>query len=65
MRASRLLEELALELRRAGLDEVEVYLKRGSSRRFELGPQGRLAQFNREQGWAVRAGGRNSTGSGR
>ena len=39
-----------------GLSEVEVYLKSGRSRRFELGPQGRVASSSQEEGWAVRAG---------
>lgn len=68
-RAVRLLEELRPRLRRAGLDRVEVYLKQGRSRRFELGVQGRVALSSREQGWAVRAGGPRSSffaaGSGR
>jgi len=39
-----------------GLREVEVYLKSGRSRRFEIGPQGRVATSSQEEGWAVRAG---------
>lgn len=41
---------------RRGLSEVEVYLKSGRSRRFEIGPQGRVASSSQEEGWAVRAG---------
>ena len=36
-----------------GLNEVEVYLKSGRSRRFEIGPQGRVASSSQEEGWAV------------
>lgn len=57
MRAESLLERLEPHFRRRGLDQVELYLKRGRSRRFEIGPQGRLEVECREEGWAVRAGG--------
>ena len=39
-----------------GLNEVEVYLKSGRSRRLEIGPQGKVASSSQEEGWAVRAG---------
>ncbi len=39
-----------------GLNDVEVFLKSGRSRRFEIGPQGRVASSSQEEGWAVRAG---------
>ena len=39
-----------------GLTNVEVFLKSGRSRRFEIGPQGRIASSSQEEGWAVRAG---------
>ncbi len=39
-----------------GLNEAEVYFKSGRSRRFEIGPQGRIASSSQEEGWAVRAG---------
>jgi len=67
--AERQLGDLRRELRRRGLDEVEVYLKEGRSRRYEIGPQGRISLESRERGWAVRAGSRHASwfavGSGR
>jgi predicted Zn-dependent protease len=41
----------------AGLDEAEVYAKRGRSRRLEHTPHTAVIGFHHEQGWAVRAGG--------
>lgn len=61
MSAERLLEDLRRELRRSGLDEVELYLKEGRSRRYEIGPQGRVSIESRERGWAVRAGSRRAS----
>ena len=43
-------------LSRAGHGEVEVFVKQGRSRRFEIGPQGVVSVASRESGWAVRAG---------
>ena len=40
----------------SGLQEAEVYMKTGRSRRVEIGPQGRIASSSQEEGWAVRAG---------
>jgi predicted Zn-dependent protease len=40
----------------AGLTEGEIFIKRGRSRRFEVGPRGRIVTASREAGWAVRAG---------
>ncbi len=61
MSAGEALAELEKVFRRSGLDEVEVYLKSGRSRRFEIGPQGRIAGIHRERGWAVRAGSRRAS----
>ncbi len=61
MKARASLAELSSPLQRAGLEEVEVYLKSGRSRRFESGPQGRVELLSEERGWAVRAGGRRSS----
>jgi predicted Zn-dependent protease len=49
--------ELVERLRAEGLAEVEVLVKRGRSRRSELGAQGAVSAFTMEAGWAVRAGG--------
>lgn len=49
------LEDTLEALADAGLEEVEVYAKRGRSRRLELGIGGRSASFHQERGWAVRA----------
>lgn len=40
-----------------GLDEAEVYAKRGRSRRLETTPHTETSGFHHERGWAVRAGG--------
>lgn len=41
----------------AGSDAVaEVFVKRGRSRRYEVGPQGIVSISSQEAGWAVRAG---------
>lgn len=50
--AAAVLEELVGR----GETEVEVYVKRGRSRRFEIGPQGVVSITSQEAGWAVRAG---------
>ncbi|HZF09350.1 MAG TPA: metallopeptidase TldD-related protein [Thermoanaerobaculia bacterium] len=42
---------------RAGHDEVEVFLKRGRSRRLTLGLTGPVSLVSQERAWAVRAGG--------
>jgi PmbA protein len=44
-------------LRAAGLEEAEVYLKSGRSRRLANGPGGPFAGFAHERGWMVRASG--------
>jgi predicted Zn-dependent protease len=54
--ADSLAEKVVEALVGRGLNDVEVYLKSGRSRRFELGPQGRIASSSQEEGWAVRAG---------
>lgn len=51
-----LLDDLTVGLRPRGLDEVELYTKRGRSRRLEIGPHGETTLFGEEVGWAVRAG---------
>ena len=40
-----------------GLEEAEVYVKRGRSRRLETTPHTETSGFHHERGWAVRAGG--------
>ena len=73
MTAGRLAETLAA-LKKAGLEEIEVYAKRGRSRRLVAGdgvlggsvggrpPRlGPSAGYHREQGWAVRAGDRRGS----
>lgn len=44
-------------LRGDGHPMVEVFVKRGRTRRSELGPQGPASVLTDEAGWAVRAGG--------
>ncbi len=61
MTAVEALAALEKVFRSSGLDELEVYLKSGRSRRFEIGPQGRIAGSHRERGWAVRAGSRRAS----
>ncbi|HYN22266.1 MAG TPA: metallopeptidase TldD-related protein [Thermoanaerobaculia bacterium] len=51
-----LLQETLAALQRRGLPEVEVFVKRGRSRRLEITPVTETSVFNQEQGWAVRAG---------
>jgi hypothetical protein len=46
---------------RAGYDQVEVFLKRGRSRRLELGLTGEISLFSQERAWAVRAGSRRGS----
>ena len=43
-------------LARRGLEEAEVYAKRGRSRRLRLDAFTRVSQLDEEEGWAVRAG---------
>jgi predicted Zn-dependent protease len=47
---------------RAGHDEAEVFLKRGRSRRLEIGLTGEVSLFSQERAWAVRAGGKTAGG---
>ncbi len=51
-----------------GLDEVEVYAKKGRSRVISVRPESEEVAFANEEGWAVRAGNfqiwANSTGTG-
>jgi PmbA protein len=51
-----LLQEILATLLRRGLPEVEVFAKRGRSRRLELTPVTETSVYSQEQGWAVRAG---------
>ena len=55
MKAEEQLAGLETKLGASGLNEVELYLKRGRSRRFEIGSHGRIAGTSEEEGWAVRA----------
>ena len=43
-------------LLRRGLPDVEVFARRGRSRRLEITPHTEISVFSQEQGWAVRAG---------
>jgi PmbA protein len=56
--AAQVLRELQV---RAGCEEAEVFLKRGRSRRLELGLTGEISVFSQERAWAVRAGGRRGS----
>lgn len=49
------LDETLRAVRQVGLDTAEVYVKRGRSRRFSHGVEGRWASYHHERGWAVRA----------
>lgn len=51
-----LLQEVMTSLIRRGLPEVEVFAKKGRSRRLETTPFTETSVFSQEQGWAVRAG---------
>lgn len=51
-----LLEEVMVALLRRGLPDVEVFARRGRSRRLEITPHTESSVFSQEQGWAVRAG---------
>jgi PmbA protein len=51
-----ILEEVMVSLLRRGLPDVEVFAKRGRSRRLETSPVTESSVFSLEQGWAVRAG---------
>lgn len=57
MTARAQLENLASALRRRGLEELELFVKRGRARTYELGAHGRQATTHRESGWMVRASG--------
>lgn len=54
--AAPLLQEVKVSLMRRGLPDVEVFAKRGRSRRLEITPFTEASAFSQEQGWAVRAG---------
>jgi predicted Zn-dependent protease len=51
-----LLDEVMVALMRRGMPDVEVFAKRGRSRRLEITPHTDSSVFSQEQGWAVRAG---------
>lgn len=53
--------EIFSSLRQSGMEEIEVYLKSGRSRRFEIGVQGKAGGASVERGWAIRAGGPRSS----
>jgi predicted Zn-dependent protease len=50
------LAEIFESLQRVGMEEAEIYLKSGRSRRFEIGIQGKAGSSSVERGWAIRAG---------
>ena len=54
--AAPLLDEVMVALMRRGLPDVEVFARRGRSRRLEITPHTEISVFSQEQGWAVRAG---------
>ena len=54
--AAPLLDEVMVALMRRGMPDVEVFAKRGRSRRLEITPHTNSSVFSQEQGWAVRAG---------
>lgn len=54
--AAPLLDEILVALLRRGLPDVEVFVRRGRSRRLEITPHTESSVFSQEQGWAVRAG---------
>ena len=53
--------EIFRALTSVGMDEAEVYLKTGRSRRLGLDLQGRVGSSAFERGWAIRAGGPRSS----
>ncbi len=55
------LETVAAPLARRGLEECELFVKRGRTRCYELGAHGRQATTHREAGWALRASGPRSS----
>lgn len=52
------LTEILEDLGRQGLEEIEVYAKRGRSRTLLLNAGRHATSLNQEEGWAVRAGDR-------
>ena len=53
--------EIFESLKQTGMEEAEVYLKSGRSRRFEVGLQGKAGSSSVEHGWAIRAGSSRSS----
>lgn len=54
-------EAIIRSLQQSGMEEVEIYLKSGRSRRFEIGLQGKAGSSSVERGWAIRASGSRSS----
>lgn len=50
------IEAVFSSLQQKGYEEVEVFVKRGRSRRFQIGIEGKSGSTRVEEGWAVRAG---------
>lgn len=50
------LAQVRASMKRLGMQAVELYLKSGRSRRFEIGVQGKTGSSTAERGWAIRAG---------
>ncbi len=59
--ARRAVETACPSLAESGLEEVEVYLKKGRVRRYELDESSSCSLRHDERGWAVRASGRRSS----
>ena len=58
---SELAAEVLGALTARGGSVAEVYLKRGRTRRYQVGAQGGEVTLSEERGWAVRAGGERSS----
>lgn len=61
MKHRELAAEVFHHLAARGHETGELFLKLGRSRRFELGPHGRVCGASHEVGWAVRAGNARSS----
>lgn len=55
------LGEIFDSVRQHGAQEVEIFLKSGRSRKFEIGAQGKVGGSSVERGWAIRAGNSRSS----
>ncbi len=60
-RSPAVLDEVLDELARQGFEQAEIYTKTGRSRRIEIRRDGEDVSFHDEAGWAVRAGGEQSS----